>query len=572
MAYDADMKEAFKRINIPRAAILGLVALYTLSALNNYWIYRSAFSFVPAIGMPLFLVGVAVVTYLLKNKIRITKTLVFLLALSSLGLFYMAIFPPFMVPDSFFHYRSSYMYSNILLGLPSSEGMDIPMRACDIEFSNAFLGAGLNLNREHYALLFNLSFWLPTDCSLAMFEQSSLHQFDEQFGTTTAATFPYIDANPFQLRIVSAIGMALGRLIGLGPLPVFYLGELFNLALYVCLVGWATRITPTGKRIMMAISLLPMALHLASSYSYDVAIIGFSFLLIAFINKLLKTENSMSARDMILISVLVVLISPCKFVYACIAVLVLLIPKARFSSNKVAIAYKLLVIMLALLSIIAFRLPAVLQMADLYLSDSAESIQVEQADTIGNHEKESAELETDPDNNTEANGRSKSAPITIGYAINHPNHIISLIASTFNLSLDEYIATSIGSRLAWLDTRIQSPWWLIILFIGVLVASMIPFKEDSLSFKQRAGFLSTGLAIILLIVISFVFSMTSTTDISIVGVQGRYFLPILPLVLMAIAPKKNTLETHMDLTYTVLGSGAVLNIMYLSHIFSIAMA
>lgn len=569
---DMQIRKALERINIPAAILIGLVILYALNALNSYWIYRSAYAFVPVVAMPLFLIGVAAVAFLLRHKIRVSDTLVFVLVLTSLGLFYMAVFPPFMVPDSFFHYRSSYMYSNILMGLRAADNIDIPMRICDIEFCNAFLGAGLDLNREHYMLLRDSSFWIPADCSISVFEQSSLHQFDEQFGTTTAATFPYMDANPFQLRIVSALGMTLGRILGLGALPVFYLGEMFNLSLYVCLVGYAVHVMPKGKRVMMAISLLPMTLHLAASYSYDVAIIGFAFLLIAVIVKAVADNDPIATREMVLISILVILIAPCKFVYVGLSALVLLIPKKKFSNNWKAIGFKTLVIALALLSLILFRLPTIMQMVDLYLPDTTASVQTEQAGTTKTLGGDIAGEPNDTEKNIDLDNQPENAPMTFGYAINHPGRFVSLVFSTFDLMFDEYIGTAIGSRLAWLDTRLQAPWWFIMLYIGILVASMLPCrKDDGLSYKQRAAFLGIGALITLLILISFTFSMTSINDIIIVGLQGRYLLPILPLLLMAIAPK-NAIKAEIDLTNTILFSSAMLSMMHLSHIFSIVMA
>lgn len=49
--------------------------------------------------------------------------------------------------------------------------------------------------------------------------------------------------------------------------------------MFAVLVYSAVRITPIGKNVMMTAGLLPMTLHLASSYSYDAGIIGLAFLL-----------------------------------------------------------------------------------------------------------------------------------------------------------------------------------------------------------------------------------------------------------------------------------------------------
>ena len=61
------------------------------------------------------------------------------------------------------------------------------------------------------------------------------------------------------------------------------LGMLFNLLYGALLIIFSVRITPVGKKVFMAVALLPMTLHLLGSHSYDVGTLGLAFLLTAFI-------------------------------------------------------------------------------------------------------------------------------------------------------------------------------------------------------------------------------------------------------------------------------------------------
>ena len=82
-------------------------------------------------------------------------------------------------------------------------------------------------------------------------------------------------ANPPYIKLPSALGIVLATLLNLGSFPLFYLGRFFNLLMFAALAYFAVRITPVGKNAMMVAGLLPMTLHLASSYSYDAGIMGF---------------------------------------------------------------------------------------------------------------------------------------------------------------------------------------------------------------------------------------------------------------------------------------------------------
>lgn len=94
-------------------------------------------------------------------------------------------------------------------------------------------------------------------------EEFSFFADDNALSSTTLFSSDRFDmgSNPPQAKILSALGITIGRVLGLGAVPVYYLGRLFNFAGFVALAYFAVRFTPVGKRIFMVASCLPMTLH-----------------------------------------------------------------------------------------------------------------------------------------------------------------------------------------------------------------------------------------------------------------------------------------------------------------------
>lgn len=69
---------------------------------------------------------------------------------------------------------------------------------------------------------------------------------------------------------------------------MFFLGRLFNMLYAAILIILAVRLTPIGKNMFMAASLMPMTLHILGSYSYDGPIIGMAFLLTALLLRAMR--------------------------------------------------------------------------------------------------------------------------------------------------------------------------------------------------------------------------------------------------------------------------------------------
>ncbi len=87
------------------------------------------------------------------------------------------------------------------------------------------------------------------------------------------------------------MGILVGRLLRLPPIAIFYLGRLFNLAVWLGLVFLAIRSTPIFPWVLLALALLPMSIFQGASNSTDSLLIALSLLWIASTMRLAFTPD-----------------------------------------------------------------------------------------------------------------------------------------------------------------------------------------------------------------------------------------------------------------------------------------
>ena len=131
--------------------------------------------------------------------------------------------------------------------------------------------------------------------------------------------------------------MFLARGLGLPFVKVFYAGKLGNLFMYGLLIYFAIKRLRSGKMILAVTAMLPANIFLASSYSYDIWLIGLTMLGIAYIAGVIQDWAGgiqVRIKDIIIILGSLTLGFAPKAVYFPMLLLVFLIPRAGFKSKK----------------------------------------------------------------------------------------------------------------------------------------------------------------------------------------------------------------------------------------------
>lgn len=158
--------------------------------------------------------------------------------------------------------------------------------------------------------------------------------------------------------IPSAIGLWLGRLLGLPFHMIFALGRIANLLSY-CLVCYAAiRIIPCKKTLLCALALIPTSLFMASNYAYDPWLISFGFLSIALLVRELASSALLSARSAFPIFLVFLLALGPKAVYFPFIGLMFLMPRKKIAPEKRRVYY-FAVVALGIIVVLTFLAPLI---------------------------------------------------------------------------------------------------------------------------------------------------------------------------------------------------------------------
>lgn len=446
-------------------------------------------------------VGIAVCALSLCKKIKIETAV--LITVLMLGILFATVFPPFSVPDEKVHYATAYSYSNKLMLDFSDESNFVTMRSedCQLVYS-----ADVHISGKNIVIAKdNFSFFAKsTDKEICSAEQCTLRFF---------AYLP------------SAVGITIGRLCGLGAYPVFYLARIFNAAFFAVLLFFAIREMPFNKGAIAVIGMLPMSLHLAGGCTYDVFTIGLTLIMFARLVRLIYSKGELPAKDFITTLIICLLAIPYKIVYFTVPLTALLIPKERFKNGRHRAICVTSIILIGLVGIAALQLPARLGR----LTGAEEGV-------IKN-------------------------TYTLPMLIKNPIGTVKLLFNTMCIADSWYYETMVGRLLGWLEFGLPSIY--VVLFSLLMFISFVKKEDEPGTLKTGGRLLClscvalTVIATLLLLCIGH----TPSTSPYIQGVQGRYFIPILPLVMLAV--RNNTLVFKKDIDKYLVLTGGLLNILVL---------
>ena len=135
--------------------------------------------------------------------------------------------------------------------------------------------------------------------------------------------------------VSQAAFVAVGRMLQLPFSMVYMLGRIGNLLLYLGVGYFAIKRSIVGRKVMTALLLMPTPLFLATVYSYDATVNAFIALGIACIlREIYGKEEKISYFNLGLFVASIVLASMAKAVFAPLLLLGLLIPKEKLPSIK----------------------------------------------------------------------------------------------------------------------------------------------------------------------------------------------------------------------------------------------
>lgn len=130
------------------------------------------------------------------------------------------------------------------------------------------------------------------------------------------------------------LGMKLGDMMNLSPYYIGMLGRISSLIFCTIIIGIGLKILPSKKTFAMLLFLTPVSLSYISAISADGAIMSFSFLFVSIVLWFIKNHIKFNWKYYLLFLILMVIVSVSKSVYFPIILLILFLPNDIFKSKK----------------------------------------------------------------------------------------------------------------------------------------------------------------------------------------------------------------------------------------------
>ncbi len=442
----------------------------------------------------------------------------YLLAGTILGIFYLLVLPPLSAPDEISHYMGAYQLSSRILGQTSNavtghvlvRPQDIWLEdvedcweyeksedgyvqpVAETTADSGFLGE--TLMEETYKTIREQGI-LGRKYPLTAEDQ------EEPTQSLILSPYPPVLTTPVAY-IPQALGISLARLFHMNTIMVVYLGRLFNLLFFVGMTFLAMKRLPFGKEVLFGVALLPMTLHLSASFSYDVMILGCMFYLTAVCLDLAYEKEKVHIKDVAVLAALMAAAGPCKLIYGVLMGLCLLIPVRKFGGWKPWWAAAACVFA-------AWGLSMMLVNGQTIVSYATETESVVPW--------------------------AEEAGYSLTLLLHRPLQAVRMFYQTLLWQADYYHMTMIGAYLGNLDTVLDVPYLVVVMFTAGLFCLAVkkPGERQVMSVGNRVWVAVLCGLCAFAAMVSMLIAWTPLSSQVINGVQGRYFLPFLPVLLMA---------------------------------------
>jgi uncharacterized membrane protein len=398
------------------------------------------------------------------------------------GIAFLVLIPPFQVPDEYEHYYKSWDLSNgnlIPEKIGNKAGVSVP-ESVKIMTDNVY-------QKWKYFILNNQTMDMKYLLNLPLQSRNNVFVDISKYAVVTYSPLPYL---------ASALSMAVGKVFDLSPLILMYLGRFGNLLLWLFIIFLAIRITPVFKWGFLAIALMPMTLFQAASLSADGVAISLSFLTIAIFLKLALDENikKINTKHILILISISLLLGLAKMPYIMLILMFFLIPSRKFDGKKRMFQIFGLMFLLAVLIIALWNF----MVNGLYMP-------------------------LDP---------GISIKDQVFYILQYPIDFIQTLLNTSSKYAGELPGIVIGN---WAYANSPIPNWIYSIYFFALVL-ISAFDKSSFKMKIKQRYTLLGLFLLITGTIFFLEYLTWTYIGAQVihGIQGRYLIPILPLLFLSL--------------------------------------
>jgi len=129
------------------------------------------------------------------------------------------------------------------------------------------------------------------------------------------------------------------------------------------------------------------------------------------------------------------------------------------------------------------------------------------------------------------------------FILGNPLKYVEILTRTFFEKHDSYIISCIGD-LGWMDTSLTK-WHTMSFLITVVIVSLLDNEKGvAIHLRDKIIVIILLATNVILICTALYLSWTPLGDSTIGGIQGRYFIPLVPLFLLLLYRNGNTSNSH----------------------------
>ncbi|XUD11680.1 hypothetical protein IGJ55_000837 [Enterococcus sp. AZ170] len=300
---------------------------------------------------------------------------------------------------------------------------------------------------------------------------------------TTTSTYSFIGYIP------QALGLIVGKVLSLGLYWTFYLGRIFNLMIYALLAYLAIKKVKYYKPMFTTIAVFPMSIYLAASYSQDALANGLILLTCSYLVNLLFATEKIEHKELFTFFILCLIMISCKLPYVILSGILIFIEPKKYKDKKTYF--------------MALALLGVLIVATLSWYLYYSTIQ----------------------------------PVHRGAQVN-PSEQLRFIKENLVISTRVLITALVDSinlfqmnfRFGWLKYFSAHVGLLYLAYFGGMCL-FFPFNvKKKLSSFNKLGLSLIIVGVMLMIILSQYLTWTPVGELTVIGVQGRYFIGLFVLI------------------------------------------
>lgn len=448
------------------------------------------------LGICIVLLLVSVLLYVMLFIKKVDISYCALAGVLLLGMIYGFLITPYMVPDEETHIDMAYRYADIMMGTGNTQDSRCLKRIGDSE--NLFVS---NPSVDNYRVVYE---------TIGQKMSKEEQQIEDVAATGNSGAYLY-------MHFPGAVGIMIARVLGLGTTQMLYLGRFMGLLLFAVAVFLGIRRIPFGKAVIFTLSVLPITLQQVNSFSYDSVLFSAVLVFACYIIGMAYDDKAISEIDLLLVCVLGIAIIYCKSgAYTPICFAYLLIPAKKFVKKK---EYALFASGLGVTYVLAF-LAKNIKVVNTGAEVTNKVMGIETAMSVPNY--------------------------SVGYVLSHPSTFLDVMNNTVMDKTDFYVQSMLGQHLGWIQVEVANV--IVIAFsICLLLSALRPRGEEQyIEVSHKWWMVGITIASAILVLLGMLISWTPITYVSVEGVQGRYFYPLLFFGVLVLRNSKIILSRNID--------------------------